>query len=66
MWCHYTCDPNQANFVYIRDFINVTDPTRENGTILAQDLDLNIDSQSACDLYASCKLTPYGNYKIYK
>lgn len=60
-WCTYTCDPNQADFVIIGPKpIVVPNPVDEGATTLTvQDVSILVDSQTVCDVWSSCNLTPY-------
>ncbi|EAR97324.1 transmembrane protein, putative (macronuclear) [Tetrahymena thermophila SB210] len=60
-WCTYTCDPNQSDFVVIGPKpIVVPNPIDEGATTLTvQDVSILVDSQTVCDVWSSCNLTPY-------
>jgi hypothetical protein len=58
-WCHFTCNPNQADFVHPEDYINVTDPTDSSKTLYVLNLTMYVNPNTACQLFGSCQKTPY-------
>ena len=60
LWCEFTCNPLQAEFVDAGIQKKVQDPLNPNGP-LVQVLMINftVTSDFACALYISCKKTPY-------
>lgn len=58
-WCHFTCSPNQANFVSAFDHILVPDPFTPGLNVTVLNVTFKIDPNTACEMYQSCKKTPY-------
>ena len=53
MWCHFTCDPNQKDFVKYTGYkvVNQPDGTVKNFTLIT----FALDEDYACTIFRSCK-----------
>ncbi|CAG9321140.1 unnamed protein product [Blepharisma stoltei] len=59
MWCQFTCNPNQAQFVQagINEFVpNPVDPQQKIWTMLSN---FTVTNSLACEIYQSCQKCPY-------
>ncbi|CAD8175277.1 unnamed protein product [Paramecium pentaurelia] len=58
-WCHYTCSPNQSEFMKITGRQNMTDPLNSSKIIEVQMVTLEVHPQIACEVFSSCKRTSF-------
>ena len=47
-WCHYTCHPNQREFLKVDGKINVTDPLDPKKLLEVQNVILSVNPEVAC------------------
>ena len=47
-WCHYTCHPNQREFLKVDGKINVTDPLDPKKILEVQNVILSVNPEVAC------------------
>ena len=58
-WCHFTCDPNQKSFLRVTGASNHT--VAKNQTKYLTDIDLDVEENTMCDLFKSCKKTKFAS-----
>lgn len=58
-WCYFTCSPVQHNYVDAYDHIIVPDPFTPGKNLTVLNVTFKIDPDTACEMYTSCKKTPY-------
>jgi cbb3-type cytochrome oxidase subunit 3 len=59
MWCHFTCSPDQSNFVSAGPAEEVPDPISPGDYVLAMINNFTVTNNLACQIYQSCKKCPY-------
>ena len=58
-WCWFTCAPNQRDFVTAYEDIIVPNPFTPGLNTTVLNVSMIIDAYTACEMYQSCKKTPY-------
>lgn len=56
-WCEFTCSPNQKNFLHVIGASNHT--VGKNDTRLLTDINLDVEEETMCELFQSCKKTKF-------
>ncbi|CAG9322014.1 unnamed protein product [Blepharisma stoltei] len=59
MWCHFTCNPNQAQFVQAGPVIYVPNPVSPQQKVLTMLTNFTVTNSLSCELYQSCQKCPY-------
>ena len=59
MWCEYTCAPDQEKYVKNNGYDEVQDPADPNNILRVLNQTVTLNSESTCNLFESCKRTPY-------
>ena len=55
-WCHFTCNPDQADFITLGDMNNYT---IDGKTYLLRDINFSITDDANCALFHSCQKTKF-------
>lgn len=55
LWCEFTCNPNQADFVQAKDQVKVTISKVEYDAL---EIDLHMSLNTSCNIYTSCHKIP--------
>ena len=55
-WCHFTCNPNQEDFIEVG---NLTNYTIDGKTMLLRDITFYLNEDTNCELFKSCKKTKF-------
>ncbi|CAG9321066.1 unnamed protein product [Blepharisma stoltei] len=59
MWCHFTCNPLQSQFVSAGEQKYVPNPVSPEQKVLALLVNFTVTNSLACEIYQSCQKCPY-------